>query len=293
MVSELFLFFLPLLRVYFVIYFDWLKPDVWWLHMMRLEFALVIHLIGVFYICRVLNRINIRVLIVYLYMIVAAIAHLGRVTSSTYRSNVILSDPERPLWITAISVPFFCLEILFDCFHCSQSMSLLIRTCLKFLNDLALSTRVRHEFAIQTYAHRIQLRPLVITMMTNQISVPMLSNQTLTNLLNCWTWLWWEILHELAIQIVLNGLLDMWLSWIIVSIRWFVAVQGYVFSEAHLLELFRVHRSINTRHIILRNLRAWNTSVVRVTSLRLIRRWGIQVLHILNILITPHIDFSL
>ena len=66
--------------------------------MMRLEFALVIHLIGVFYICRVLNRINIRVLIiVYLYMIVAAIAHLGRVTSSTYRSNVILSDPERPL----------------------------------------------------------------------------------------------------------------------------------------------------------------------------------------------------
>ena len=50
------------------------------MHMMRLEFALIIHLIN----WRLLhlwgaqfNRINIRVLIVYLYMIVAAIAHLG------------------------------------------------------------------------------------------------------------------------------------------------------------------------------------------------------------------------
>ena len=109
--------------------------------MMWLEFALIVHLIGVFDICRVLNSVDIWILSLLVYMIVTAITHFGRVTSSTYRSYVIFSDPERPLRITSISIPFFCLEIFLDRFHCRQGMSFLnlIGTCLEFLNDLALS----------------------------------------------------------------------------------------------------------------------------------------------------------
>lgn len=110
--------------------------------MMWLEFTLIINLIGIFDIGRVLNSVYIWILCLYVYMIVATITQFGRVTSSAYRSYVILSDPERPLRITTISIPFFCLEILFDRFHCGQSMSFLIGTCLKFLNDLALAASI-------------------------------------------------------------------------------------------------------------------------------------------------------
>lgn len=194
--------------------------------MIRFKFTLIIVQIGIFYISGLLNCFDIWILSLPIYVIMASVAHFGWITSSAYRSYVVFADPKRPLWITSISVPFFSLEILFNGFYCSQSVSLLIGTRLKFFDNLALTTSIGWKLTVKTNAHRIHLRFQIIVL-ADQISVPMLINQTLTYLFYCWTRLWWlKVFLELSIQVVLNGLLYMRLPLIIVviSIRWFVAV---------------------------------------------------------------------
>ena len=105
----------------------------------------------------------------------------------------------------------------------------------------------------------------------NKISISMFCNQTLTNLFYVLFSVWIQTRLSWHVSVV-NGLLGnsvvLWSCNHAVPVWTFIAFDRKVSSKSHLVKLFRVYRTSNTR--IVRNVRL-ATRISSDTSLRLIR----------------------